>query len=107
MPHFLHQVAFTPEAWAKMVKQPQDREAAMRPVIEKLGGKLLSYWFCFGDYDAVLITEFPDYASVAAAPMAASASGTVRSVKTTPLMTVKEAMDGMRKAGSAGYRPPG
>ena len=106
MPYYLHQVAFTPEAWGKMVKQPQDREAAMRPVIEKLGGKLISYWFCFGDYDSLLITEFPDHASAAAAPMAASASGMLKAVKTTPLMSMKEAMEAMRKAGSAGYRAP-
>lgn len=106
MPYYLHQVAFTSEAWGKMVKEPQNREAAMRPVIEKLGGKLLSYWFCFGEYDSILITQFPDSASAAAGPMAAAASGTVKAVKTTPLITVEEAMEGMRKAGSAGFRPP-
>jgi uncharacterized protein with GYD domain len=106
MAYYLHQVAFTSDAWAKMAKQPQNREAAMRPVIEKLGGKLVFYAFCFGEYDSILITQFPDSTSAAAGPIAASAAGTVRAVKTTPLITVEEAMEAMRKAGGAGFQPP-
>lgn len=106
MPHYMHQIAFTPESWAKMVKQPQSREQAMRPMFEKLGGKLLTYWFCFGEYDAVLITELPDNATAAAACMAAAQSGTLRALKTTPLISVEESIEGMRKAGSAGFQPP-
>ena len=37
MPHYLLQVAYTPEAWATMVKNPQNREDAVRPAVEKLG----------------------------------------------------------------------
>jgi uncharacterized protein with GYD domain len=106
MAHYMHQIAFTPEAWAKMVNNPQSREAAMRPMFEKLGGKLLSYWFCFGDYDAVLITELPGNVSAAAACMASAQAGTLKALKTTPLVSVEESMEAMRKAGSAGFRPP-
>jgi uncharacterized protein with GYD domain len=62
-------------------KQAQSREAAMRPVIEKLGGKLVFYAFCFGEYGSILITQFPDPTSAAAGPIAPSAAGTVRAVK--------------------------
>ncbi len=40
MPQYLLQAAYTPEAWAAMVKSPQNRLEAVRPVIEKLGGKI-------------------------------------------------------------------
>jgi hypothetical protein len=39
--------------------------------------------------------------------MAASAGGAVKATKTTPLMTMEEGIEAMRKAGTAGYRPPG
>jgi uncharacterized protein with GYD domain len=42
MPHYLVQAAYTPEACAAMVKSPQDRLEALRPVVERLGGKLLA-----------------------------------------------------------------
>ena len=106
MAHYLHQIAFTPEAWAKMVKSPQSREAAMRPMFESLGGKLVTYWFCFGEYDAVLITELPDNVTAAAACIASAQAGTLKALKTTPLISVEESMQAMKKAGTAGFRPP-
>src|ERR1700731_5248547 len=40
MPHYLSQVSYTPEAWARLVAHPQDRIEAVRGPIEKLGGGL-------------------------------------------------------------------
>ena len=65
MPHYLLQVAYTPEAWATMVKNPQNREDAVRPAVEKLGGRFESFYLAFGDYDVVAVCEFPDNASAA------------------------------------------
>ena len=55
MPHYLHQVAYSPEGWAALLAQPQDRIEAVRPAIEKLGGRIESAWFAFGDYDIVVL----------------------------------------------------
>jgi uncharacterized protein with GYD domain len=107
MAFYMHQVSFTAEAWAKMVREPQNREEAVRPVIEKLGGRLVGYWFTFGDSDALVITQMPDNVSAAAAALAATAGGATKSLKTTVLMSVDECMQAMRKAGGAGYRAPG
>jgi len=106
MAYYLIQSAFTPEAWAKLVKSPQDRRQAIAPMVEKLGGRLESYWIAFGEYDTVVIVQAPDNVTAAALSLAASAGGAVKSVKTTPLMTVEEGMEAMRKAAAAGYRPP-
>jgi uncharacterized protein with GYD domain len=89
-----------------MVKNPQNRLDAVRPVIEKLGGKVEGGWLAFGEYDIVLVCQMPNNVSAAAFSMAASAGGAVKAVKTTPLMTIDEAMEAMRKASGAGYRPP-
>ena len=107
MAHYMFQASFTSEAWAKMVQEPQNREQSIRPMIEKLGGKLIGYWFAFGESDAVVIVQMPDNVSAAAASLAAAGGGAVKSLKTTPLMSVEEAMQAMRKAGGAGYRAPG
>jgi uncharacterized protein with GYD domain len=89
-----------------MVQEPQNREQSIRPMIEKLGGKLIGYWFAFGESDAVVIVQMPDNVSAAAASLAAAGGGAVKSLKTTPLMSVEEGMQAMRKAGEAGYRAP-
>ena len=106
MPYYLIQTAYTAEACADLVKSPQDRLEAVGPVVERLGGKLLSFYMAFGDYDVVGVAEMPDNVSAAAFSMAVSAGGAVRAVKTTPLMTVQEGIEAFRKAGQAGYRPP-
>ena len=106
MPHYLYQVAYTPEAWAGMAKKPQDRARAIRPIVKQLKGKLASFYLSFGEYDLVAIAEFPDNESAAAFSIAAAAGGAVKAIKTTPLMTAEEAMAAMKKAGGAGYRPP-
>jgi uncharacterized protein with GYD domain len=106
MAHFLVQVAYTAEGWAALVKQPQDRLEAVRPVVARLGGSVESQWLSFGDYDVVALLQVPDNVSAAAFSIAVSAGGAVRAVKTTPLMSVEEGMDAMRKASEVGYKPP-
>ena len=103
---YMFQSTFTADAWAGLAKTPQNRGEAVRPAIEQLGGKLISYYFSFGEYDSVVIAELPDNASAAAASIAAAAGGAIKAIKTTPLMTAEEGMEAMGKAGPAGYRPP-
>ena len=104
MPHYLHQVAYSREGWEALVNNPQDRIEAVRPAIEKLGGKIKDAWFAFGDYDIILISEMPNNVSAAAISMAFSAGGACKSVQTTPLLSVTEAVEAMRKAKDSGYR---
>lgn len=107
MPHYLVQVAYTPEAWATMSKNPQDRGEQVRPAIESLGGKLESFHMCFGEYDVVAIAEFPTNADAAAFAITATAGGAVRSYRTTPLFEVSESLEAMRRSSSSNYSPPG
>jgi uncharacterized protein with GYD domain len=107
MAHFLLQGAYTAEAWKQLVKSPQNRAEAIRPVVEKLGGSIESVWFAFGDYDVVLIMQMPDNVSAAAFSLAVAAGGAFKAHKTTPLMTIEEGVEAMKKAGGTGYQPPG
>ena len=105
MPHYLHQVAYSSEAWKALVGSPQDRVEAVRPAIERLGGKIKDAYFSFGDYDVVVITEMPDNVSAAGLAMAFASGGACKSVQTTPLLSVAEAVEAMKKAGQSGYKP--
>lgn len=106
MGYYLVQAAYTPEAWAGLIKKPQDRARAMRPIARQLKGRLVSFYLAFGDYDVVGIGEFPDNDAAAAFAMAIAAGGAVKSIKTTPLMTVPQGVNAMRKAKRVGYQPP-
>jgi len=105
MPHYLQQVAYSREGWEALVANPQNRIEAVRPAIEKLGGKIEAAWFSFGDYDVVVITQMPDNVSAAAIAMAFAAGGACKSVQTTPLITPEEAAQALKKAKECGYKP--
>lgn len=106
MAHFLLEGAYTTEAWKSLVKNPQNRVDVIRSVIEKLGGSIEGAWFAFGDYDVVLIMQMPDNVSAAAFSLAVAAGGAFKSHRTTPLITMADGIEAMKKAAGAGYQPP-
>ncbi len=106
MAYYLFQCAYTPETLATLVKKPQNRVEIVREVIEKLGGKVHGGWFCFGEYDVVLVSELPDNVTAAAFAVAAAAGGALKANKTTPLFSPEEMVQIFKTAGKSGYRPP-
>ncbi len=104
MPSYLVQVSYSAEALAAMIKKPHNRAEAVRKPIENLGGKIIGFWFSFGEYDVAAIAEMPDNVSAAAFAFAASAGGSCKTFKTTPLLTPEEAVEAMKKASRIGYK---
>ena len=107
MPSYMVQASYTAQGVSGLVKSPEDRTAALRPLVEGLGGKVESIYYAFGDFDVVVIAELPDAVAMAALSMAIGASGAVTNFKTTVLIPLSEGVEAARKAGSIGYRPPG
>ena len=105
MPLYLSRFKYSGDAIKAMVNNPQDRSAAAREVAESLGGKLLGFWFAFGEYDGAFLAEAPDNATAAGLAMAVGATGAV-GIETTVLLDMDEAQEAMRKAAAATYRPP-
>ena len=107
MPHYMFQGGYSPETWARLVKNPEDRQPVLERLMAQNGGKLISFFYSFGSDDFVLIVELPNNYAAAAIPMALASSGALQNLRTTPLLTVKEATESMRKARGIFYRPPG
>lgn len=105
MASYLLQVGYTPEAWAAMINNPQDRSAAIKTPVEKLGGRVERFWLSFGDYDVIGVVDMPDSVSAAAFSMAIAAGGVCRAVRTTPLLSTSEGLEAMKKAATCGYQP--
>lgn len=97
MAHYLVQLSYTSDSWAAQFKEPKNRIEAVKPVLDKLGGRFKASYYAFGEYDLVCIAEFPDNVSAAAAALAFSAGGALKSYKTTPLMTIEEGMEALKK----------
>ena len=92
-----------------LVSQPEDREPAVRKLIEGAGGKLLHFYFTTGDTDFMVVSEANDSESIIAALLAAVASGTISDVKTARAWTGAEFKAIAEKASKAAshYRAPG
>jgi uncharacterized protein with GYD domain len=106
MPLYMIQAAYTAEAWAALARKPENRAEALSALSKQMGGRLVDLYYCFGEYDVIALGEYPDDTTASAAVIAAISAGHVRASRTTRLMTVNEAMEAMRKAGSATYAPP-
>jgi uncharacterized protein with GYD domain len=99
MPIYMYQAAYTPESWAAQLKNPQNRvEAVGRAACEAVGGKLVGGWYCFGDYDLVIIADVPNNESMTAIALAIAAGGAIKAAKTTVLMTGAQGVEGMKQA---------
>src|SRR5918995_68596 len=106
MPLYMTQFAYTSEAWAALTQNPENRGETIGRLAESMGGRLLSFYNPFGEYDGLVIYEAPDESTAAATVMAAISPGHVKSSKTTTLLSAEDGMEAMRKAGGQTYRRP-
>jgi uncharacterized protein with GYD domain len=106
---FITQGRFTQNAMKGMLAKPEDREEEVRKLFAKSGGKLLAYYFTFGECDFLIVSEGPSVQDGAVAAIVAAAGGGVSDVKTTMAMTSAEMKNAFAKAGpiAASFRSAG
>ena len=107
MPLYLTRFSYTPETWARMMGNPEDRRHAARSYIESVGGQLHGFWYAFGKHDGYTLWEAPDNASMAAVALAITGGGALSAFETTVLLNIDETLDALRKAQEIRYQAPG
>jgi uncharacterized protein with GYD domain len=107
VPLYLSKFSYTPDTWARLIDNPEDRREAARTYIESVGGKLHGFWYAFGTHDGYNLWEAPDNVSMAAVALAISGGGALSELETTVLLTVDETIDALRQAEQVKYRRPG
>jgi uncharacterized protein with GYD domain len=109
MPTYMTLFEYTNAAWHEMVQRPEDREAATRKVMEANGGRLVAYYWMFGDHDGFAIYEAPDSVAAAAVLVGITATGRIEKMATCALLTGEEAVRVLElaKSASTAYAPPG
>lgn len=107
MPLYLTRTTYTPETWAKLVEQPEDRRDAIRALAESVGGQLLDIWYAFGEHDTYTLIDAPGHVEMASALTRVAASGAFSRLETTPLLTVDEMLEALGRAREATYTAPG
>ena len=108
MPYYMQRFKYGANSMKALVGKPADRRDAAKRVVEAHGGKLREYFLSFGEYDVLVIAEYPDNAAATAVSMSVGASGGFAGGETTPLITMDEAVAAMKRANKAkgAYKPP-
>jgi uncharacterized protein with GYD domain len=100
---------YTSDVWARMIKNPGDRTAAVRQLADSLGGSLESAHWMFGTYDGIIIVDVPDSVRAAALSVAVGSTGSFKHLETHELFTqdqLGQMLSHARDAAQA-YQPPG
>jgi len=76
MPHFVTLVRYTHQGISKIKESPSRLDAA-RKAAEAEGGKVHAWYLTMGQYDAVLISEFPSDEACAKFALSAASLGNI------------------------------
>jgi uncharacterized protein with GYD domain len=103
---YLTQFSQTPETWANLIANPEDRRESLEPIAQAAGAKLHGFWYAFGEVDGYVLVEAPDDVVSASVLVKVASTGAFTKIATTKLLTVEEALDALRRASDIGYAPP-
>lgn len=108
MTHYLLEVGYTPQSWSGQIDSEADVVERITPALETCGASIVSIHYTFGDHDLVAICDFPSPEDAAAFGLAVTSSGALRSYRTTPLLSVEQGIESMRRAAELRkvYTPP-
>ena len=98
MPTYMLQGRYSRDALKGMMVSPEDRTEAVSKLLQGAGGRLISYYVTFGEYDYLLLVEAPDEITMSACIIAAAAGGGVTDFETTVVMSGRDAMQAFSKA---------
>lgn len=108
MTHYLIEVTYTAASWSTQIDKEANVVERITPALTASGARLECMYYAFGDVDLIGIADFPSPEDAAAFSLAVASSGALRSYRTTPLLSVDQGIDAMRRARSVreAYSPP-
>ena len=106
MPHYLGQFTYHRKTWAALMKRPEDRAEAVARAMLRVDARLLSFYYCHGKYDGLMIFEAPDDVVAEAVAIAGVGAGHLKDLEVTRLLSMEEARSAMQLAGTANLPVP-
>ena len=98
MPVYICQGRYTANALKGMTSNPEDRTQTVRKLFREGGGKLVSWYLTFGEYDWMVIAEMPNERAMLSAVIAAAEGGSLTDLKTTTALTAEETVQAFEDA---------
>jgi len=105
MPKFLVKTVYKTKGARGLVKDGgSGRRATVKQLVESMGGKLESFYYMYGETDAIVIVDLPDASTAIGLSLAVNSSSAVK-ISLHPLLTPEDIDAGTKKVPS--YRAPG
>jgi uncharacterized protein with GYD domain len=89
---------YSAASWARMISAPGDRTAAVRRMLDSVGGSLESVYWMFGGHDGFVIADIPDSVAAATVSVAAASTGAFDHSVTHELLTQEQLEQALRQA---------
>ena len=109
--HFLLKTRMTPETWARLLANPEDRLKKAKEGAADFGGEQLGYWYSAGRYDVYSLLAAPDVVTAGALHSRLFSSGGFIDFEPVTLLTVEEMKEAVTRAEKwpsfNTYRTPG
>ena len=89
------------------MSSPEDRSGVIKDLVESVGGQIITFDDCFGDYDFVGVFEFPDNTTAASLVMTVASIGSITNAKITVLIPIADGFAAAQKAREMTYHAQG
>ncbi len=108
MAHYLIEVGYTAQSWNTQIDNQANVVDRITPALNACGGKLECMYYSFGDVDLIGVIDFPTPEDAAGFALAVGSSGALRLYRTTPLLSVDQGIESLRRASDMRkvYSPP-
>jgi len=90
-----------------LVSSPEDRSGVIKDLVESVGGQIITFGYCFGDYDFVGVFEFPDNTTAASLVMTVANTGSITNAEITVLIPIADGFAAAQKARDMTYHAQG
>ena len=89
------------------MSSPEDRSGPIKDLVESVGGQIITFGYCFGDYYFVGVFEFPDNTTAASLVMTVASTGSITNAKITVLIPIADGFAAAQKARDMTYHAHG
>jgi uncharacterized protein with GYD domain len=106
--HYLIEVGYTPQSWNSQIDKQANVVERITPALDACGATMQCLYYAFGDVDLLGVIDFPTPEDAAAFALAVGSSGALRLYRTTPLLSIDQGIDSLRRADEIRkvYSPP-
>ena len=89
------------------MSSPEDRSGVIKDLVESVGGQIITFGYCFGDYDFVGVFEFPDNTTAASLVKTVANTGSITNAEITVLIPIADGFAAAQKARDMTYHAQG